>query len=202
MKISSAALGWVSLSVLMLMHGAVHAVEKPVAVSTDKKASTKKVTTANAPQAKSKTKVATSRQEIKSTAVQMAAGEVAADAALSPQELDIAKQVHVGRIPCELGAFVTVAADEKQPGYFVIDGKNFRYRMSPVATSTGAIRLEDPRGGAVWLQIANKSMLMNKKAGQRLADNCTSPEQVAMAELIKKNPPQNILEKNSDLPSK
>jgi hypothetical protein len=32
-----------------------------------------------------------------------------------------------------------------------------------VATSTGTVRLEDKQAGAVWLQIANKSMLMNQK---------------------------------------
>ena len=67
-------------------------------------------------------------------------------------------------------------------------GKGFHYRMSPVATSTGAVRLEDQKEGAVWIQIANKSMLMNQKLGQRLADECMSPQQVAVTESIRKNP--------------
>jgi hypothetical protein len=69
-----------------------------------------------------------------------------------------------------------------------------KYRMSPVATSTGAIRLEDQKNGAVWLQLANKSMLMNHKLGQRLADECMSPAQVIVAESIRKNPPPSVLE--------
>jgi hypothetical protein len=47
------------------------------------------------------------------------------------------------------------------------------------------VRLED-KAGAVWLQIANKSMLMNQKAGQRLADECMSPEQQQVAEAIRR----------------
>ena len=66
--------------------------------------------------------------------------------------------------------------------------------MSPVATSTGAVRLEDTKAGAVWLQIANKSMLMNQRLGQRLADECMSSEQVVVAEAIKRNPPPSVFE--------
>ncbi|MDO4970431.1 MAG: hypothetical protein Q4E66_13435, partial [Comamonadaceae bacterium] len=55
-------------------------------------------------------------------------------------------------------------------------------------------RLEDQRAGATWLQIANKSMLMNQKQGKRMADECMSPEQLQVAEAIKKNPPQSLLE--------
>ena len=66
--------------------------------------------------------------------------------------------------------------------------------MSPVVTSTGAIRLEDQKGGAVWLQIGNKSMLMNQRLGQRLADECMSPQQMIVAEAIKKSPPVSVFE--------
>jgi hypothetical protein len=31
----------------------------------------------------------------------------------------------------------------------------------------------------MWLQIANKSMLMNSRAGQRMVDNCVHPGQRA-----------------------
>lgn len=135
-----------------------------------------------------------SRTQLKSAANQVATGIMAAEEALSPEELAIAERVHVGRIACELGQHVTVTADPAAPGRFNIEGKGFKYRMSPVATTTGAIRLEDQRGGAVWLQIANKSMLMDQKRGQRLADECMSAEQTVVAEALKKNPPPSVLE--------
>lgn len=135
-----------------------------------------------------------SRSQLKSEANQVATGIMAAEAALSPVELAIAERVHVGRMPCELGAFVTVTPEPASPGHFRVEGKGFKYFMAPVATTTGTVRLEDARGGAVWLQIANKSMLMNQRLGQRLADECMSAEQVVVAEAIKKNPPVSVLE--------
>lgn len=135
-----------------------------------------------------------SRTQLKSAANQVATGIIAAEAALSPEELAIAERVHVGRIPCELGAVVNVTADPASPGHFHIEGKGFKFRMTPVATSTGAVRLEDQKAGAVWLQIANKSMLMNQKLGQRMADECMSPEQYVVAEAIKKAPPPSVFE--------
>lgn len=135
-----------------------------------------------------------SRVQLKSATNQVATGLIAAEAALSPAEMAIAERVQVGRIPCELGAYVTVTPDAATPGRFSVEGKGFKYHMSPVVTITGAVRLEDQKGGAVWLQIANKSMLMNQKLGQRLADECMSSEQVQVAEAIKRNPPPSVFE--------
>lgn len=163
--------------------------EAKTAKSSDKAASSKKTTVA-----KAKHEATSSRTQLKSATNQVASGIIAAEAALSPEELAIAERVHVGRIPCELGAFVTVTADPATPGHFHVEGKGFKYFMAPVATTTGTVRLEDQKGGAVWLQIANKSMLMNQKLGQRLADECMSPQQLVVAEAIKKNPPVSVLE--------
>ncbi len=71
----------------------------------------------------------------------------------------------MGKVPCELGNFVTLSADPKMPGYFdvtVNSVKNQVFHMFPVITATGATRLEDRRNGAVWLQLGNKSMLMSR----------------------------------------
>lgn len=113
---------------------------------------------------------------------------------LAPQELSIAERVHVGHLPCELGASVQMTADSNTPGYFNLQGKGYKYRMKPVTTSTGAIRLEDEKAGAVWLQLANKSMLMDQKNGRRLADECAHPDQVAVANDMKLNPPPALID--------
>lgn len=141
-----------------------------------------------------KAKPTSSRQQLHTAAVQVATGLIAAREALSPDELAMAKRVYVGKMACELGASVNVTSDPQAPGHFHLEGKGFRFHMAPVLTSTGAVRLEDPKAGAVWLQIANKSMLMDQKRGQRLADDCMSPEQVAVAETLKKAPAPNLLE--------
>jgi hypothetical protein len=135
-----------------------------------------------------------SRLEAKTKANQMATGIRSAEAALTPAELAIAARVHQGKLPCELGAFVTLAADPAAPGYFNVHTKQQKYRMFPVETSTGAIRLEDHKAGAVWLQLANKSMLMNQKLGKRLADACMNPDQIVVAEKMLKNPAPGLLD--------
>jgi hypothetical protein len=111
------------------------------------------------------------------------------------QELAIAQQIHLGLMPCEMGASVRVEADPAAPGYFHVQGKGFRYRMYPVRTSTGALRLEDKKAGAVWLQLANKSMLMDQKKGRRVADECAHPEQVAYGQDMKTKPPPSLFDK-------
>jgi hypothetical protein len=116
------------------------------------------------------------------------------DTPLSEADLAIAQRVSLGKAKCELGADVTVTADEKKPGYFTITTKGQRYRMRPVESRTGAIRLEDARVGAMWLQLGNKSMLMNQKQGLRIADECQTSEQVAFAAEMKKNPPKDLFE--------
>ena len=111
------------------------------------------------------------------------------------QDLAIAQKIYQGLMPCELGASVRVQADATAPGYFLVQGKGFRYRMYPVRTSTGALRLEDKNAGTVWLQLANKSMLMDQKKGRRVADECTHPEQVAFGLQMKTNPPASLFDK-------
>ena len=113
---------------------------------------------------------------------------------LSADDLELAKRVYLGVIQCELGAAVTITADDKRPGFFNVQTKSSRFRMHPVGSRTGAIRLEDPHAGAMWLQLGNKSMLMSQKIGQRLADECMSPSQLAFADEMKRNPPTSILD--------
>ncbi|MFG5775641.1 hypothetical protein ACFIQF_01060 [Comamonas sp. J-3] len=180
------------------------------AQTTDKKAAkpaatAAKKSAAKAP-AKAPAKKATAKKSTakKGAAVAAGAGAVAVGSAaaiptqqtLTPAELAIAEQVYQGRINCELGATVNIARDSVNPGYFFIEGKGFKYHMAPVATSTGTVRLEDQHAGAMWLQVANKSMLINRKLGQRMADDCMSPEQHQVAEAIKKNPPATLFEGN------
>lgn len=112
---------------------------------------------------------------------------------LTPADLEVAKRVFVGDIPCELGATVHITP-HKREGFFVVRAGIQRFRMQPVESRTGAIRLEDPRAGAMWLQLGNKSMLMSQKMGKRLADECMSPAQAAVNEALKNNPMPSLLE--------
>lgn len=189
-------------AVLALLPGLALAENAP-AKTAPKAAVKSKAAKGATPQAANKTVVAKAAPTARRTPAQATAAAATAAAAtgaatartgLGPEELDIAKRVYVGEMACELGASVRVAADAQEPGHFHLEGKGFKFHMAPVTTSTGAVRLEDHKAGAVWLQIANKSMLMDQKRGQRLADECKGPEQVAVAEAQKKAPPQNLLD--------
>lgn len=115
-------------------------------------------------------------------------------AALTPAELEIAPRVHVGSLPCELGQTVVLTPDPASPGLFSLRLGKDNYRVTPLETTTGAIRLEDKVAGVVWLQLANKSMLMSQKLGKRLADECKSPAQILVAEAMLKDPPPSVLD--------
>ena len=125
-------------------------------------------------------------------AVELAAPLEEADPSIKLTEADlaVAKRVHVGEIACELGQKVTIKPLKREGFFLVARGVN-RFVMHPVESRTGAIRLEDPVRGALWLQLGNKSMLMNQKEGKRLADECASPEQLQFAKDMK---PVNLLE--------
>ena len=164
---------------------------------TSAKAAPKKVVVAKAA-ARSNRAAATAGTAAAAAAAAAAVASASTRAELGPEELAVAERVHTGHIACELGASVNVTPDPKAPGRFHISGKGFAYHMTPVVSSTGAVRLEDTQRGAVWLQIANKSMLMNQKLGQRLADECMSPAQVQVAEALKTNPQPSLLDKPAD----
>lgn len=173
--------------------------------STAEKASTKaKSATKSSSKAASKDKVVPvkGKQHLKASAVKAVEETTpVADAVLTESDIEVAKRVYTGKIQCELGADVTVTADDAKPGFFTVSTKGAKYRMHPVESRTGAIRLEDSGAGAMWLQLGNKSMLMNQKQGVRMADECQAAPQVAFAEEMKKNPPKALFE-GADAPKK
>lgn len=77
-----------------------------------------------------------------------------------------------GSFQCELGNRVEIKADPQHPNAISLAWKGRSYPLQAVATSTGALRYEDAASGNVWIQIPAKSMLLNTKAGQQLANEC------------------------------
>ena len=116
------------------------------------------------------------------------------DVVLTPVDMEVSKRVLTGTIRCELGDSVAIEASQKKAGFFVVTHGGAKYFMHPVSTRTGAIRLEDPKAEAMWLQLGNKSMLVSRKHGVRLADECQAAEQTVVAEDMKKNPPKSLFE--------
>jgi hypothetical protein len=114
--------------------------------------------------------------------------------ALTDAQLDLAGRVTTGHVPCELAQRVSVQPHPAWPGHFDVQAGAQKFVMQPVVTTTGAIRLEDTKRGAVWLQLSNKSMLMDQRQGRRLADACMSPAQQAVALAMERDPAPGLLE--------
>jgi hypothetical protein len=113
---------------------------------------------------------------------------VAATLALLPALPVQAQNIHVTELPaavdkrlvklkdgayrCDQGrqlAFREVSADLQTA---VLSWNQRDYPMRAVGVRSGALRYEHAESGLVWLMIPSKSMLLDSKHGQRLADAC------------------------------
>lgn len=117
---------------------------------------------------------------------------------LPKEVVAIAANVLVGPMLCDGGDHVKVMT-LAQEGYFELQHKKMRYRMHPVESQTGAIRLEDRTRGVMWLQLGDKSMLMSQQRGMRLADDCAGEVQSAFARHLKQNPSPGLLDEAGSL---
>jgi hypothetical protein len=95
------------------------------------------------------------------------------------QDTEFGYPAAMGSMPCDSNVTVTISKDTKRSDGFIVALGKTNYPTTRVATDSGAIRLENKTSGIVWLQMANKSMLFNEKAGKRLANNCRNDAQVA-----------------------
>ncbi len=114
----------------------------------------------------------------KATTAAGAAAAAAAAAAAPPLDLASDEQrhayslAHIGDYQCEFQRMIRVLAHPKHEGYVDLHFDKQVVTARPVLSSTGAVRLEDVKGRYLMVQIAFKSMLMDTKIGQRVADDC------------------------------
>lgn len=113
---------------------------------------------------------------------------------LSSEQKTLALRVVSGSFPCAQGARVELQPDARHEGRFILALGKQSFSMVPVATDSGAVRLEDAAHGGVWLQLANKSMLLHQKQGRRLADDCMTAEQARVAAAMERDPASHLLE--------
>jgi hypothetical protein len=126
--------------------------------------------------------MASTKQTTKKTAATKAPPEA------SPEQVLAAEQVYYGIYDCEDRQKLNVVKNAKYAAYVDVKQGKTTYLMKPVSSPTGATRLEDLRGDTLLVQIANKSMLMNVKRGQRIVDGCTNDQQRALVESLKSKP--------------
>lgn len=109
------------------------------------------------------------------TAAGAAAAAAAAATALAAADDDQRQAfslTHLGDHACEFKRTVLVSPHPVHEGYVNLHFDRKVVTAKPVLSSTGAIRLEDVKGQFVMLQIALKSMLLDTRSGQRVADEC------------------------------
>lgn len=94
-------------------------------------------------------------------------------------QIAAAERTFLGVYECDFKQTIHVGMNPKSPGYVDVKFKDKTYTMKPLMSATGALRLEDVTGRTLLIQIANKSMLMDVKAGQRLVDDCVHEKQRA-----------------------
>ena len=88
------------------------------------------------------------------------------------EQRQAATLVHYGKYVCDEKFEVFVERNPVFDGYVDVRYKKDVWVMKPVASRTGAVRLEDIRGRVLLVQIPFKSMLLNTQTGQRIVDSC------------------------------
>ncbi len=127
---------------------------------------------------------------VKASKAKVAPIAVAVAAMPEPEVIDadrlaVAPLVLVGEARCEHGKTVGVQPHPSLAGRFLLKHGKDEYTLTPQPTNTGVVRLENAHAGIVWLQVPIKSMLMDAKKGQRMADSCLHAEQVAEVEAMR-----------------
>jgi len=79
---------------------------------------------------------------------------------------------------CELGNSITMYTNPDDPQHMAMRWKKHLYRLTRVETTTGASRFENTKAGLVWIGIPAKSLLLDSRRGQQLANECTTTEPV------------------------
>ena len=112
--------------------------------------------------------------------------------------LAIAANVHTGMLVCENRKTIMLWPDKALPGRFVLKMNKTVFRMKPMHSDSGAVRLEDEKNGAIWIQTPEKSMLLDSRRSKRLADDCQSPAQKTAAQQFPAFARTNLLEAYSN----
>lgn len=116
-------------------------------------------------------------------------------AAATDEQMQAAERVLIGGYACEFGKSISIDRNDANPGYFNLKLAKQSWVMKPVLSTTGAIRLEDVRGGTLLVQILTKSMLLDTKTGRRMVDACVHEVQrKAEAELASQPPRPSIFD--------
>jgi len=105
-----------------------------------------------------------------------------------PAAAAAAAEVWAGAYQCEHAEKVSMRPGQG-PDMVELQWKAQRWQMRRIDSRSGAMRLEDASARMVWIQLPNKSMLLDQRQGRRLLDECQHDVQVQTAAQMKNNPP-------------
>lgn len=93
------------------------------------------------------------------------------------QELDT-KSALATEYNCELGNKLTMYQNADDDQHIGLAWKKRIHRLRRIETTTGANRFENRKYGLLWIGIPSKSILLDTKKGQQLANECKNAEQM------------------------
>ncbi|WP_193366394.1 hypothetical protein [Herminiimonas sp. CN] len=79
---------------------------------------------------------------------------------------------------CELGNKLTVYQNADDDKHIALAWKKRIHRLQRIETTTGANRFENRKYGLLWIGIPAKSILLDTKKGQQLANECKNAAQM------------------------
>ena len=81
---------------------------------------------------------------------------------------------------CEAGQTMGVVGDANKDRAIELRWKGRSYSLERVSTTTGAQRFEEDASGLVWISIPSKAMLLDKRRGQPIANECLASTDVSL----------------------
>lgn len=165
-----------------------------------KPAATKKATAKKAPVKKTAKKAPVKKTAKKASKKKTATATATAKTTHAPAPQHATPTM----VPDMAGGFPVFTGDfrcDEGPASITAQGEEFdvrlpggkRYTMRRVPTSSGVVRLENAAKTAYWLQSGNKSMMIDTRAGGRVADGCRNSVQQAREDDLKVNPTASLL---------
>lgn len=77
-----------------------------------------------------------------------------------------------GNYQCELNRVVRIRSLSQDGQTMVMGWAGKDHTLTAVRARSGALRFEDPQSGLVWITIVGKSLLVDFRNGQQLANEC------------------------------
>lgn len=90
----------------------------------------------------------------------------------SPETAHPDVRMGAGIYRCELNRQVHVRHVSHDRRSAVLTWNRRDYLLQAVSTQTGAMRFEDKVSGLAWISIVGKSVLLDTRTGQQLANDC------------------------------